>query len=34
MIKSFDDLNQKIEVCSKALENKFTGEDGKRAIVL
>lgn len=34
MIKSFDDLNQKIEVCSKALENKFAGEDGKRAIVL
>lgn len=34
MIKSFDDLKQKIEVCSKALENKFTGEDGKRAIVL
>ena len=34
MIKSFDDLNQKIEVCSKTLENKFTGEDGKRAIVL
>ena len=27
-------MNQKIEVCSKALENKFTGEDGKRAIVL
>lgn len=34
MIKSFEDLKEKSNVCTKCLENKITGESGKRAIVL
>ncbi len=34
MIKTFEDLNQQIALCSKNLAAKFSGEGGKRAIVL
>ena len=34
MIKSFDDLQKKCAQCSSCLDAKFTGEDGKRHIVL
>ena len=34
MIKSFDELNSKISVCSDNLDAKFSGTNGKRAIVL
>ncbi len=34
MIKSFEDLKEKSNACTKCLENKITGESGKRAIVL
>ncbi|MBP3691671.1 MAG: 4Fe-4S binding protein [Clostridia bacterium] len=34
MIKNFDELNSKISVCSDNLDAKFSGTNGKRAIVL
>ena len=34
MIKSFDQLNKVSQECSKCLSQKFTGEDGKRHLVL
>ncbi len=33
-IKNFDELNAAIEKCSKCMDAKFTGSDGKRHIVL
>ena len=34
MIKTFEELESKQVACSKCLDGKFAGEDGKRAIVL
>ena len=34
MIKSVDNLNERISSCSKCLEDKLSGKDGKRHIVL
>ena len=34
MIKNFQELNEKITACSKCLDAKFTGNDGKRHVVL
>ena len=34
MIKSFNDLKEKQVLCTKCLGDKFTGKDGKRAVVL
>ena len=34
MIKTFEELEAKQCACAKCLEGKFTGENGKRAIVL
>ena len=34
VIKTFEDLNKKIELCTKELKAKFNGEGGKRALVL
>ena len=34
MIKSFEELQAKSAQCTKCLEGKFKGENGKRAIVL
>ena len=34
MIKSVDNLNERISSCSKCLEDKLSGQDGKRHIVL
>ena len=34
MIKTTEELNKKIEICTDCLNKKFTGEGGKRAIVL
>ena len=34
MIKNIDELYKMSEKCSKCLDSKFTGEDGKRHVVL
>lgn len=34
MIKNFDELNSKISACTEGLDAKFTGTNGKRALVL
>ena len=34
MIQSVDNLNEQIASCSKCLEDKLSGKDGKRHIVL
>ena len=34
MIRTFEDLNEKQALCTKCLDDKFTGNDGKRHIVL
>lgn len=34
MIRTFEDLNEKQALCTKCLDDKFTGIDGKRHIVL
>ncbi len=34
MIKTFEDLNEQIALCTKNLKGKFSGENGKRALVL
>lgn len=33
-IKNFDELNSKIKTCSECVNNKFSGKDGKRHIVV
>ena len=34
IIRSFEDLQNRQEVCTKCLEDKYTGKDGKRHVVL
>ena len=34
VIKNFDELSKKLGTCTKCLDDKFKGNDGKRHVVL